>query len=82
MASNLRAECAKKCHPQMRRPGQRVLEKEAARECPKRFLPPRRTAIKIGVLVNTQIHAARVLLVIMTMSGEARLHATCRILKR
>jgi hypothetical protein len=38
------------------RPGQSILEEQAAREYPKRFLPPRRAAVKIGIVVDAQVH--------------------------
>jgi hypothetical protein len=54
--ANFRTEQFEQRDAQIRRPGQSILEEEAAREYPKRFLPPRRTAIKIGIVVDAQVH--------------------------
>ena len=54
--ANFRAEHFEQRDAQTGRPGQSILEEDPARKCPERFFPPWRAAIKIGIVVNAQVH--------------------------
>ena len=54
--ANFRAEHFEQRDAQAGRPAQSILEKDPARKCPERFFPPWRAAIKIGIVVNAQVH--------------------------
>ena len=54
--ADFRAEHFEQRDAQAGRPAQSILEKDPARKCPERFFPTWRAAIKIGIVVNAQVH--------------------------